>query len=147
MEMWNMLYCLPEYCVDSVTSDLVAGFVLTLSKQFALVPVCLRIITKLVLKQTSLFTCLKSLLSLSIDVHVHNVNKWILAVSSSLKDICADQYGEECLGYIHKMLTLTNNPLCISLLISAVTHLCHNGIVEPYIMWKLLSAKCVAVKK
>ena len=149
-EMWNMLYFLPEYCVDSIATDLVAGFILTLSKHFTLAPVCLRVITKLFLKQASLFPCLKSLLSLSIDIHVHNMIKWNLAVSSTLKDICAtcpDQYGEECLSYISKMLTLTNDPLCISLLISAITHLCNNGTIEPHIVWKLLSEKFMAVKK
>ena len=148
--MWNILQFLPKYCVDSVTADHLAGFILTLSKNFTLVPIALRIINKLVLKQTSLFPCLKSLLSLSTDAKVHDMFKWNLAVSSSLNDICAtypDQYGEDCLSYISKMLTLTNDPLCVSLLVSAIVHLSTSGVVEPYIVWKLLSAKIVAVEK
>ena len=139
---FKLLQSLPTFCTDSLSTELVLGTLLKLTKQPHLLPMTLRLIVKCWERHDKLFPYLRSFLTPPSSAPLRD--EWAISAAATLKDICclrSEQHGEECLPYISQLLSYSEHPIVINLLITALTNLSLKGIADPALLWKLLSPK------
>lgn len=145
---FSLLESLPSFCSNAIATELVTSTLLTFTKQLDLLPTAIRLLAKSWEKDDSVFIHLRGLLlppasgPCRID--------WSLASAATIKDICSirpELHGEECLPYISQLLSYSQHPLMISLLVTALTNLCVNSLIEPAILWKILGPKMTSHNK
>uniref|UniRef100_A0A1X7UWI1 DUF3730 domain-containing protein n=1 Tax=Amphimedon queenslandica TaxID=400682 RepID=A0A1X7UWI1_AMPQE len=134
---FELLQSLPLFCSHSISAEMVTSTLLTLTKTPDILPTALRLLTKTWEKQDKILPYILPLLL----PPVSGKAEWSISSAACLSDICRlrpEVHGEECIPYISQLLSYSDNPLMTALLISALTSLCSNGIVEPALLWKLL---------
>lgn len=124
---FSLLISLPSLCShsSSVCTELVTKTLLTFAKQLDLRPTAIRLLTQVWENNDKIFPSLRDLLlpPLAGPCKV----EWSIASAASLRDICTlrpEVHGEECLPYISQLLSYSQHPLMISLLVSALNSLC-----------------------
>ena len=134
---FKLLQSLPLFCSNFISTEMVTSTLLTLTKSPDILPTALRLLTKTWEKQDKILPYILRLLLPPVAGKV----EWSISSAACLSDICRlrpEVHGEECIPYISQLLSYSKDPLMTALLISALTSLCSNSIVEPGLLWKLL---------